>query len=47
MMNRGPRVEANRDREVEQWLAALEKVVQELEKTVGDLKYELEQMREE
>ena len=47
MMNRGPRVDANRDREVEQRLAALEKVVQELEKTVGDLKYELEQMREE
>jgi predicted RNase H-like nuclease (RuvC/YqgF family) len=34
-------------REVEKRLAALEKAVQALEKTVGDLKYELEQMRED
>ena len=47
MTNRGTTAKANRDRQVEQRLAALEKVVRELEKTVGDLKYEIEQMREE
>ena len=33
--------------EVAKRLAALEASVRSLEKTVGDLKYELEQMREE
>jgi cell division protein FtsB len=34
-------------RQIEQRLAALEKAMEGLLKTVGDLKYELEQMREE
>jgi hypothetical protein len=35
------------NRSIERRLAALEKSVEELRKIVGDLKYELEQMREE
>ncbi|HJS41963.1 MAG TPA: hypothetical protein VJ755_00700 [Gemmatimonadales bacterium] len=46
-MKRGQKPQVKRDRQVEQRLAALEKTVQELEKIVGDLKYEIEQMREE
>lgn len=38
---------AKQGRPVEKRLAALEKAIQELQKTVGDLKYELEQMRED
>jgi hypothetical protein len=34
-------------RDVLKRLAALEKAVRSLEKTVGDLKYEVEQMRED
>ncbi|HEY7193689.1 MAG TPA: hypothetical protein VH439_08105 [Gemmatimonadales bacterium] len=35
------------NRSIERRLAALEKSVDELRKIVGDLKYEIEQMREE
>ena len=38
---------AKQARPVEKRLAALEKAIQELQKIVGDLKYELEQMRED
>ena len=34
-------------RQIEKRLAALEKAMEGLRKTVGDLKYELEQMRED
>ena len=34
-------------RQVEKRLAALEKAVEDLRQTVGDLKYEVEQMRED
>ena len=47
MVNRGQRVEAKRDQRVEQRLTALEQTIQELQKIVGELKYEVEQMREE
>ena len=36
-----------RDARIAQRLRALEKAVEELHKIVGDLKYEVEQMREE
>lgn len=38
---------AKQGRPIEKRLAALEKAIQELQKAVGDLKYELEQMRED
>ena len=48
MVNRGRTVEAQQQqRRVEQRLASLEKAVREIQKIVGDLKYEIEQMREE
>ena len=42
-----PRAAIPSARQVVKRLATLEKAVQALEKTVGDLKYELEQMRED